>query len=69
MFAPARVSPEIVARLNAEAKRALQAPEILRRMTLEGADVVANAPPAFASEVKTEYAKWRELVSRPGMKF
>lgn len=69
MFAPARVSPQIVGRLNAEAKRAMQAPEVLRRINLEGADVVVNSPDAFAAEVKAEYAKWLDLVKRPGMKF
>lgn len=69
MFAPARVPPEIIAKLNAEARRAMQAPEVVRRMTLEGAEVVANSPQEFATDVKAEYAKWRELVKRPGMKF
>jgi tripartite-type tricarboxylate transporter receptor subunit TctC len=69
MFAPARVPADIVAKLNAEARRAMQAPEVVRRMTLEGADVVVNAPHEFAAEVRAEYAKWRELVKRAGMKF
>jgi tripartite-type tricarboxylate transporter receptor subunit TctC len=69
MFAPARVSPEVLAKLNGEAKRALQAPDVIRRINAEGAEVVASSPQDFAAEVKTEYAKWRELVKRPGMKF
>jgi hypothetical protein len=35
----------------------------------EGAEVVASSPQAFAAEVRSEYAKWQELVKRPGMKF
>jgi tripartite-type tricarboxylate transporter receptor subunit TctC len=69
MFAPARVPADIVAKLNAEARRAMQAPEVVRRMTLEGADIVVNAPNEFAAEVRAEHAKWRELVKRAGMKF
>jgi tripartite-type tricarboxylate transporter receptor subunit TctC len=69
MFAPARVPPDVVAKLYPEAKRAMEAPEVVRRMTLEGAEVVANSPQEFAAELKAEYAKWRELVKRPGMKF
>jgi tripartite-type tricarboxylate transporter receptor subunit TctC len=69
MFAPARTPPDLIARLNGEAKRAMQAPEIVRRITLDGAEVVANSPQEFAAEVKAESAKWRELVKRPGMKF
>jgi len=69
MFAPARVPPEIVAKLNAEAKRALQTPEVTRRMEVEGTDIVGNSPQEFAGEVKAEFAKWRELVRKTGMKF
>jgi tripartite-type tricarboxylate transporter receptor subunit TctC len=69
MFAPAKLPIERVAKLHAEAKRAFQAPEIVRRITLEGAEVVVDAPQDFAAEVRAEYAKWRELVKRPGMKF
>jgi len=69
MFAPARVPPDVLAKLNTEAKRAMQAPEIVRRINLEGAEIVANSPQEFAAEVRAEYAKWQELVKRPGMKF
>ena len=68
MFAPAKVPPAIIARLNAEAKRALQSPEVARRMEVEGTDVVGNSAQEFAAEVKAEYEKWRELVRKTGMK-
>jgi tripartite-type tricarboxylate transporter receptor subunit TctC len=69
MFAPAGTPAAIISVLNAEAKRAFQAPEVVRRMTAEGTDIVVNSPPAFAIEVKTEFQKWRELVRKTGMKF
>jgi len=69
MFAPARVPADIIAKLYAETKRAMQAPEVLRRITLDGAEVVVNSPQEFSAEVRAEYAKWRDLVKRPGMKF
>ena len=69
MFAPARVPAPLLATLHAEAKRAMQAPDVVRRINAEGAEVIANTPDEFAAEVKAEYAKWRDLVKRPGMKF
>ena len=68
MLAPARVSPEIVVRLNAEAKRAFEAPDIVQRVMRDGAEVVASSPEAFAAEVKNEYAKWLALVKRTGIR-
>ena len=69
MLAPAGIKPEIVARLYAEAKRAMQAPEVVKRINAEGAEPVVNSPEAFAKDLRAEYAKWRDLVKRPGMKF
>ncbi|MBI4190109.1 MAG: tripartite tricarboxylate transporter substrate binding protein [Betaproteobacteria bacterium] len=69
MFAPARVPPEIIAKLNAEAKRELQTPEFTRRMEIEGMDIGGNSPQDFAVEVKAEFEKWRKLVTKIGVKF
>ena len=69
LFAPAHVPKDIIGKLNAEAKRALQSPEVLRRMEFEGTDVVGNTPQEFAVEVKAEFERWRELVRKTGMKF
>ena len=68
MLAPAGTPAAIINRLQSEAKRALNTPEVLRRMEIEGTDVVGNTPQEFAVEVKAEYAKWRELVRKTGMK-
>ena len=68
LFAPARLPADLLAKLNAEAKRAMQAPEIVKRMNFEGAEVVAISPQEFAAEVRAEYAKWRELVKKTGIK-
>jgi tripartite-type tricarboxylate transporter receptor subunit TctC len=69
MFAPARTPADIVNRLNAEAKRAFQTPEVARRMKAEATDIVVNSPEQFAGEVKAEYEKWRGLVRKTGVKF
>ena len=69
MFAPAHTPPAIVAKLSTEAKRAMQTPEVTRRMEAESTDAVGNTPQEFAVEVKAEYAKWVALVKKTGMKF
>ena len=69
MLAPARISNDLVAKLYGEAKRAMQAPDVVKRMHAEGAEVVVNPPDEFGKDLRAEYAKWRDLVKRPGMKF
>ncbi|MBI3917564.1 MAG: tripartite tricarboxylate transporter substrate binding protein [Betaproteobacteria bacterium] len=69
MFAPAGTPPAIISMLNAEAKRAFQAPDVTRRMTAQATDIVVNSPQEFAAEVKAEFQKWRDLVRKIGTKF
>ena len=69
MFAPAGTSREIVDRLQSEAKRAFDTPEVTRRMKVEGTDVVINTPAEFAGEVRAELDRWRTLVKKTGVKF
>ena len=68
LFAPARVPPLIVDKLHAEARTAVQNPEVARRMQIEGTDVVGNRPQEFAAEVEQEFDKWRVVVKKAGLK-
>ena len=68
MLAPAGTPAAIINKLQSEAKRALNTPEVMRRMEIEGTDIVGSAPADFATEVKAEYEKWRDLVKKTGMK-
>jgi tripartite-type tricarboxylate transporter receptor subunit TctC len=68
LFAPARVPPAIIDRLYAEAKNAVQSPEVARRMQNEGTDVVGNPPQEFTAQVNQEFEKWRKLVKQAGLK-
>jgi tripartite-type tricarboxylate transporter receptor subunit TctC len=68
LFAPARVPAPIVNRLQAEAAKAIHAPEIGRRLEVEGTDVVGNPPKEFTAQVRAEYEKWRALVAKAGLK-
>ncbi len=64
MLAPAKTPLDIVDKLQAEARRALQSPEVMRRMEVEGTDIVGSVPRDFAPVVKAEFEKWRALVSK-----
>ena len=68
MLAPAGTPAAIINKLQSEAKRALNTPEVMRRMEVEGTDIVGNAPQEFSREVQAEYEKWRALVKKTGMK-
>jgi tripartite-type tricarboxylate transporter receptor subunit TctC len=67
LFAPARVPRDVVELLAREARVAMQSPEVVRRMEVDGTDAVGNTPAQFTDEVKREVAKWRELVRKANL--
>jgi tripartite-type tricarboxylate transporter receptor subunit TctC len=54
MFVPSRTPPDVVARLNAEAVKALNSPEVKERMSKLGAEPYPMSPAEFDNFVKTE---------------
>jgi len=67
-IAPARVSPEIIARLNREMVRILNLPEMHERLLGLGADPVANSPQAFAAFIRSEHDKWARVIKQAGIR-
>jgi len=60
--------PEIVARLNAEAVRALNAAEVRDRLVSMGATPVGDSPTEFAAFIRAESARWGEVIRKAGIK-
>jgi len=62
IVAPAGTPPEIVARLQREIDKALREPDVREKLAGLGAEPIANTPAEFAAMIKTETAKWSEIV-------
>jgi tripartite-type tricarboxylate transporter receptor subunit TctC len=67
IVAPAGTAREIVMRLNAEIRRAVDSPALRKRLDAEGAIPAAGTPEAFAAHIAAEIARWGEVVKRTGM--
>jgi tripartite-type tricarboxylate transporter receptor subunit TctC len=61
LVAPAGTPAEIVARLHAEATRALQTQEMKDKLAGDGAEPVGTTPAEFAAHIKAELAKWANV--------
>ena len=61
MFAPAGTPAPIVARMQAEAKAMLTAPDMQKRLASQGAQPIASTPSDFAAFVKSEIAQWSKI--------
>ncbi len=66
--APAGTPKESIARLNAEAVKALQTPEMKAILAVEGSEPVGNSPAEFAAILQTEVARWMKVVKAAGIK-
>ena len=66
IVAPAGTPEPIVAKLNAELNKALASPALRQRFAGIGADPVGGTPGAFAALIRTEHAKWGDVIRRSG---
>jgi tripartite-type tricarboxylate transporter receptor subunit TctC len=68
VFAPAGTPAAIVKRLNAEIVKIINMPDVKEKLIGLGAEPVGNTSEEFAALVKTEVAKWAEVVKKSGAK-
>ncbi len=61
MLAPAGTPAEIVTKLNAALVKSLNAADVRKRFTEEGAEVIANTPAEFGDFFQKEITKWDSL--------
>ena len=66
--APAKTPRPIIERLNTEIVRALNAPDLRERLTVQGADPVGNSPEQYTAFVENEIAKWAKVIQAAGIK-
>lgn len=59
LYGPARMAPELVARLNAAANRALADPELRRVWTEQGYDLWPGKPEVLAAQAARDFELWR----------
>jgi len=62
VLAPVATPQEIVTRLNAEIVKALQSPELRKRMDEIGAESIGSSQEAMARQIRDETAKFAKLV-------
>jgi tripartite-type tricarboxylate transporter receptor subunit TctC len=58
----------LVARISAEAVKAMQAPEMAKRLIAEGSEAVTSSPQAFAAHLRDEQAQWRRVIKEANIR-
>ena len=68
VLVPAGTPAPAVLRLNQEIVRALREPELIERVTAQGATPAPTTPEAFAAFIRAEIARWAPVIRQAGIK-
>ena len=68
LMTPAGTPADIVARLNAETAKALQAPEVRARLVGLGCEIQSSTPQEFQALLRSETEKWAKVIKASGAK-
>ena len=66
--APAKTSPSIVTRLNAEIVKVLALPDVRNQFAIQGIETFGGTPERFADYIRDEIAKWAKAIRLSGAK-
>ena len=67
LWAPSGIRPEIVEKIYAETKKALELGEVQSRLLALGFETIASAPQDFQALIKSEADMYRKLIAASGM--
>ena len=65
---PAGTPAPVIDKLNAEIRRALQSPEMTKQLKAQGAQALGSTPQEYATYIKSEIARWGEVVKEANVK-
>jgi tripartite-type tricarboxylate transporter receptor subunit TctC len=68
LFVPAATPKPIIARLSSESIKVLKMPDVIERLSSQGAEPVGSTPEEFGAYVRSEIDKWANLVKVANMK-
>ncbi len=68
LVAPARTPDGVIAQLNAQAAAALNRPELVERLALDGSVPFPGSVAEFAAFMRAEHAKWGAAVKDAGLR-
>jgi tripartite-type tricarboxylate transporter receptor subunit TctC len=68
LFAPGTTRPELVARISALVREALDSPDTRDRLRLQGVETQIQSPAEFRAKVRAEIKRWAPVIEKSGIK-
>ncbi len=68
LIAPAGLPPAVLAKINAEVTRIINAPEMQKKLAAQGVVPIASTPESFTGVIKSEQEKWAQVIKAANIK-
>ena len=68
LIAPAKTPKAIVDRISSETAKAIQSPDMQKRLIAEGSEAAGSSPQAFAVHIRTERDQWSRVIKQAGIR-
>jgi tripartite-type tricarboxylate transporter receptor subunit TctC len=68
LLAPAGTPAPVIAKLNTEINKVLAMPEVRKKITVEGGNVMGGSPEQFGTLIQAEIPRWGQVVKESGAK-
>ncbi|KWT98563.1 Tripartite tricarboxylate transporter family receptor [Variovorax sp. WDL1] len=65
---PAGLPKDVVAKLNGAFNKALQDPEVKKKLASQGAETLGGTPEQFAKLIRDDIGRWGRIVKESGAK-
>jgi len=68
LIAPARTPKRVIDQLAGETIKAMQAPDMAKRLVAEGSTAVGSSPGEFAAHLRAEHELWSKVIKQAGIR-
>ena len=68
VFMPGNAPKDIVAKVNADITRALNAPEVRASLAAQGIEAITSTPDALAATIREDHARWGKAIADANIK-
>jgi len=68
LIAPAGTPKAVVDHISGETAKAMQLPDMIKRLVAEGSEAVGGSPQAFAAHIRAEHDLWSKVIKHAGIR-
>jgi len=68
LIAPKGTPKAVIDRISSETAKAMQSPDMAKRLLAEGSEAVGSSPQAFAAHIRAEHDMWARVIKQAGIR-